>query len=220
MSALTAKVLAAALSLPAPYSPPERAELAAAERAAFLETLAGGVTASVLEATCEGPWSEDPTCRRRWPGPPDELAALVVALGWHESRLDARIQAGDCQAWGPAPNQLQCDGVLFPSGVKPTGFRGLERRTRWGLVVFRSVTVFQLRELPPHRQAEVVGLGEISVYEAAREAVKILAAARGTCRRTPAWATCVVSSYAGTIAYRQAPARVRTFERVLRAVRS
>lgn len=215
--------LAAALAvvlarLPGPYTPPDRSETAAAERAAFLPVLAEAEVSAAREATCTGPWAEI-ECRRRWPGPPDELVSLTSALGYWESRLDARIQSGHCGVWGPSPSQIECDGVLFRSGMRPPNMRGLSKRTRWGLVVFRSSTLFQLQGLSDDRLREVVGVAPMNLFESSRLAIAILAGARSTCRERN-WATCVVSSFAGTISFKQAPARVATFEKVLRELRS
>lgn len=215
--------LAAALAvvlarLPGPYAPPDKAEMAAEERAAFIVVLSEGAVAAAREATCTGPWAEL-ECRRRWPGPADELVSLTSALGYWESRLDARIQSGHCEVWGPSPSQIECDGILYRSGVRPPGMPGLSKRTKWGLVVFRSSTLFQLQGLSDDRLQNVVGLAPMNVYEASRSAIAILSGARSTCRERN-WATCVVSSFAGTMSFKQAPARVATFEKILRELRA
>jgi hypothetical protein len=219
MSALAHAVFVTAMALPAPYAPPERAETAAVERAAFLHKLSDGLAEAAEEATCSGFWADSEDCRRVWPGPADELASLELTIGWWESKLDPVIQAGDCPVWGPAPTQITCDGQLFRNGVRPPLLRGVEHKTRWGLVVHTSVSVFQMKPATQHRVNEVVGLGEVSVLEASREAARMISGFRGNCR-TSSWLECTITAYAGSLTFRQAPARAATYYKVLRDVRA
>lgn len=218
----SARVLAKALflvasGLPAPHTAPEQAEAAQAQRTEFLGNLAEGLADAAEEATCSGElWSQAEDCKKAWSGTPAELAALALTLGWFESKLDPEIQAGRCDVWGTKPSQITCDGVFLGSGVRSQHQRGILHHSRWGWVLFRSVTVFQLHELSDDRQREVVGLGEVNVFESCRSAVKIIAGAQYNCR-PGAWA-CVISSYAGSIEFRQAPMRVQMFRKVLAKV--
>lgn len=214
---LALAVAAVLARLPAPYAPSQRAEAAAEERRLFIPRTAVALVAASREATCTGDWSEL-ECKRRWPGPPEEIATLAGILGYFESRLDARIQGGGCDAWGPSPSQIECDGILWRSGVRPPGFVGITKRTRWGLVGFRASSMFQFQGLSEHRISEVVGLGDMNLYEASRQAVQTLSGFRSTCR-TGAWETCLVSAYAGTITYSAAPVRVAMYRKVLAQVR-
>ncbi len=213
MTPLAASVLAVALGL-SPSTRPVKTDpgAAQAEREAFLTVLADGIGAAAEEYTCTGFWSGSEDCRRLWPGAPEELAALELTLGWWESKLDPEIQAGRCPVWGPAPTQITCDGRLV-GAVRPRWMRGIAQQTRWGLVVHESVTVFQLKPRTQHRYDEVTGTEPVPVYEASREAARILSGFRRNCR-THDWLTCVITSYAGSITFRQAPARVATFWRV------
>ncbi len=68
-----ARLLAAALLLPPPYYPPGHEPETAAERAARIEMI---VTVAVQEANA----TED------WPGTPEDLAAALLTVTWHESR--------------------------------------------------------------------------------------------------------------------------------------
>lgn len=216
---LAKAVFIVAQALPAPYAAPDKAETAATKRTEFLQTLAGGLASASEEAVCGGQYGDDPECRRKWPGDAAELAAFTLTLGWWESKLDPEIQAGRCPVWGPSPTQITCDGLLFRSGYAPPRLIGVERSTRWGLVVFRSNTVFQVKAATQERVNEIVGLGEVNVYEASREAIKIICSNRGNCRASASWPECVATSYAGSLSFKQAPARAATFRKVVRDVR-
>lgn len=220
MAVLAKAILTVAMSLPSTYAPADKAEQVALERAEFLPKLAEGLAAAAEEATCSGPYGEDPECQRRWPGTAAEVASFALTLGWFESKLDPEIQAGRCYVWGPSPNQITCDGLLFRSGYAPPKLIGVERRTRWGLVVFRSNTVFQVKVATNDRLREIVGLGEMSIYEASREAIKIICSSRANCRASASWPECVATSYAGTINFRQAPLRAAMFRRVIAKVQA
>jgi len=217
---LSRALFVVAQALPAPYAPPDKAETAAVERAAFLGKLAGGLASAAQEATCEGDYAADSECRRKWPGPAEEVAAFALTLGWFESKLDPEVQAGRCAVWGPAPSQIGCDGQLFRSGYAPPALVGVERRTKWGLVVFTSNTVFQVKVATNERVREIVGDGEMHVFEASREAVKIISSSRGNCRAAASWPECVATSYAGSSTFKQAPIRAAMFRKVLPKVRA
>lgn len=217
---LSRALLVVAEALPAPYAAPDKAETAAVERAAFLTKLGAGLASAAQEATCEGDYAADPECRRKWPGPAEEVAAFALTLGWFESKLDPEIQAGRCPVWGPAPSQITCDGQLFRSGYAPPTMIGVERRTKWGLVVFTSNTVFQVKVATNERVREIVGVGEMHVFEASREAVRIISSSRGNCRASASWPECVANSYAGSITFKQAPMRAAMFRKILPKLRT
>lgn len=218
-TALALALLSAAQVLPSSYTPPAERERAEAERAAFLPVLASGLAEASEEATCSGFWEQAGDCWRAWPGPAAELASLALAESFWESRLEPRIQRGECAVWRPAPGGIECDGLLLRGGVRPAGTRGLVRQSKYGPVLFKAVTVFQFQGLSDDRIREVVGTGEASVLEACREAVHVLSNARSACRSTSQdWAACTISSYAGTIEFRQAPARAATFRKIYRQV--
>jgi len=203
--------------LPAPYVPPQRAEVAAEERRRFIPKTAVALVSAAREATCTGDWSEL-ECKRRWPGPAEEPAVMAGMLGYMESRLDARIQDGKCEVWGPSPRQIECDGILFRSGFAPAGFVGITKRTKWGLVGFRASTMFQLQGLSGDRIRETVGLGEMNLFEASRQAIGTLSGFRSTCRSNN-WETCIVTAYAGSMTFSQAPVRVAMYRKLLAQVR-
>lgn len=95
-----ALILTMLLALPPAYE--DRVEPDRIER---LTVIADAVSQSVVRATCDG--YDD--CIAVWPGAPRELAALVVAVGWWESRYAANVHAGKCRA-------DQCDAVKMPGG--------------------------------------------------------------------------------------------------------
>lgn len=195
MNTLAQAIFLAAQALPGVYAPPATAEAVAAERAAFLTVLAEELASAAHEATCTGPWTEYVECRPIWPGSAQELAALTLAIGFHESRLDPRIQKGDCKAW--SRTNVECDGIHLPDGS----------------IYFRAQSVFQLHG---RFASPVVGLEWYAVRNAAKQAIRILAASRARCGKGPDWASGTFAAYAGTrtCSYRGAPARVATFRRI------
>lgn len=219
MSTLAAAIFVVAKGLPAPYVPPDRAEVAASERRLFLDKFARGLASATEEATCTGSWASL-ECKRLWPGEPAELASFGIMKAWFESKIDEEIQAGRCPVWGPAPTQITCDGQLFRSGYAPPALVGVERRTKWGLVVFTSSTVYQVKVATNDRVREIVGSGEMNVYEASREFARIASSARSFCRSSASWVTCTINSYAGTPHLKQAPARAALYYKVLPKVRA
>lgn len=173
------------------------------ERAPFVTDLSRAIVSASAEATCSGPWAEVPDCRRTWPGTPLELQAVVGTLGFWESGFLPRIQAGECKKWGPRKQDIECDGHVL-----------LEGRT-----VFKAATTFQIQGLTLEQRREAVGLGEIQLYEASRHAVRVVAGHRERCYVSN-WATCVFTGLAGTLVFRQAGARARTFQVVLERMRA
>lgn len=168
-----------------------------AERAPFVRDVAPAIVEASQEATCSGPWASV-ECKRVWPGPPEELEAFVGALGFWESGYLSRIQSGDCRKWGPRKTDVECDGRIVVDG-----------RSVW-----KSVTYFQIQNLSLDQRREVTGLEPMALYEASRQAVSVVAGHRGRCHVAD-WASCVFTGLAGTMVFRQAPARVHTFRVVL-----
>lgn len=207
-------LLVAAHTLPGPYVPPAQSETYRWERDAFLERVSDGLASAAQELTCEDGWAELDWCERRWVGSAVEAGALGLTLAWFESRIDPRIQAGDCRVYGPREGQIECDGTLVKMAP---GARGIRRSSPWGEVVFRSVTIFQLRDLPWQTRRDVMGQGSASVYEASRVALGILASSQKRCRGDVG---CMVASYAGSQRFKQRAERVRVYRRVLERVRS
>lgn len=194
---LAEAILLVASSFPSPYVPPPAAEAAAEARKAFLGTLSTEVASVADEATCMGPWTEYVECKRIWPGSQLELVAAVLTVGKHESLLDARIQAGKCKVWGPG--NAECDAVKLPDG------------TTW----FRAQSVFQLHG---RFQEPVVGLEWFAVRNAAKQAVRVLAASKKSCRT---WEG-MFAAYAGTrsCGWRGAAGRARSFQQIQAALAS
>jgi len=188
---LAAAILLVSSAIPAPYTPPPGQEAAKEARKAFLSTLSVELASVTDEALCQGPWSEYRECVRIWPGSQVELAAAVLAVGQHESLLSERIQKGDCRVW--SATDKECDAIKLPDGSH----------------YFRAQSVFQLHG----RFSEpVVGLEWFAVRNAAKQAVRILAASKARCRT---WEG-MFASYAGTrsCAYRGAAGRVKTFQSI------
>lgn len=191
MIKLAEAIFSVAMALPAPYVPPATAEAVKETRREFLSTLAAELASVADEATCSGEWAALDFCKRIWPGSQLELVAAVLTVGKHESLLDARIQAGKCKVWGPG--NAECDAVKLPDG------------TTW----FRAQSVFQLHG---RFQEPVVGLEWFAVRNAAKQAVRVLAASKKSCRT---WEG-MFAAYAGTrsCGWHGAAGRVKTFRQI------
>lgn len=128
----------------------------------------------------------------RWPDSKRELAALMLAVAWHETRLSLRIHDGRCKP-------LECD-------------RG-RARGLWQLHVHRS--------LPRERWLTVAGLTEAATKSAAREAAIALVRSRRMCAvatRGRDWVGATLTAYAGRGCGGRLPdlqARIRTYRRLL-----
>lgn len=216
MSPLAQALLAVATTLPPQYSPPERAEQAADERARFLPVLAQGIASAVEEAQCEDVWADSQDCHKKWPGSSAELAAMTLTLGWFESKLDPAIARGECPVWGKEITKISCDGErLTGQRVAPELLDNV-RRNKFGSFVFHARSVFQIRNevVDPEVFRIMLGDEEVPVHESARAAVKVISGARGTCR-TANWETCTVRNYAGASAsWPQTGTRVSMFRKI------
>lgn len=99
--ALQAPVYAVLADLP-PWH--EDREEDAEYRAWRLGNAAHGIAQAVDLATCEGLWKGDEECTPAWPQDRRlELAALLVGIGWYESRYAAHVHEGRCRP-------EECDG--------------------------------------------------------------------------------------------------------------
>lgn len=163
-------VLAMLLSLPPAYEDREEAN-----RVWRLSVIADAVAQSVDRATCDG--YED--CTPIWSGSDRELAALVVAVGWSESRFARNVHRGECR-----PDQ--CDPVRLAGGHVAHRARSLWQlqRTRWAAPVWTKL--------------EGTGLAE--TRNAAWTATRILAEGWRRCRSNAGaagWYACGRCSWSG-----------------------
>jgi hypothetical protein len=127
-----------------------------------------------------------------WPDSKRELASLMLATAWHETRLSIRIHDGRCKP-------LECD-------------RG-RARGLWQLQMHRS--------LPRERWLRVAGLSLEATRDAAREAAIALVRSRRMCAvatRGREWVGPTLTAYAGRGCGGRLPdinARIRTYRRLL-----
>jgi hypothetical protein len=189
-----AAILASALTALLPASVRE-------ERAPFVRDLSVGIVAASEEATCSGPW-KDVECRRTWAGSTEELEAMVGTLGFWETAFLPRIQAGLCKKWGPRRQDVECDGLVVIDGRR----------------VFKASTSFQIQGLTLDERREVTGLEPMALYEASRHAARVVAGHWNRCQVADK-TTCTFTGLAGTLSFRQAPARTHVFHVVLEKLR-
>lgn len=129
---------------------------------------------------------------RGWPGSKRELASLMLAIAWHETRLSLRIHDGRCKPY-------ECD-------------RG-RARGLWQLHAHRS--------LPRERWLKVAGLNPEFTRNAASEAALALVRSRRMCAvasRGRDWVGPVITAYAGRGCGGRLPdlqSRIRTYRRLL-----
>ena len=130
-----------------------------------------------------------------WPDSPRELAALMLTVAWHETRLSLRIHDGLCK-----PHE--CDNGRA---------RGL-----WQLHVHRS--------LPRERWLQVAGFPPENTTRAAQEAAIALVRSRRMCAvatRGRDWLGATLTAYAGGGCGGRLPdvkARIKTYRRLLTLV--
>ena len=146
------------LSLPAYHADKESSEA----RFHRLETIARAIDSASLEATCTGPFADaDEWCRPVWGGSRAELAALLVAVAWHETRLARHIHEGRCA-------EYECDAVRLPDGR----------------LFHRARSVWQLHAsglVPPPVWREIVGTAYYPTTRAAYAAASVLGAGVRRC---------------------------------------
>jgi len=108
--------------------------------------------------------------QRQWPGPPRELASLMLAVAWHESKFSLALHAGQCP-----PDK--CD-------------RG-RARGLWQMHACAASSEDAWRRIG--------GLDRESTLHAAREAARALTRARKFCsaneRRGAPWVEMTLSAY-------------------------
>lgn len=167
------------------------------ERAPFVRDVSVAVVQASAESTCTGPWAAH-ECERRWPGRPEELEAMLGTLGLFETGFLPRIQAGDCRKWGKRRQDVECDGLVVIDGRR----------------FFKAATTFQLQGLSLDERREVTGLEPMHLYEASRQAARIVSGHWARCRVADR-AACTFTGLAGTLSYAQAPARARVYRVVL-----
>jgi hypothetical protein len=134
--------------------------------------VAYAISSAAERATCSGPWQDaDATvCRRIWHGAPDELAAILLAIGYDESRLDERVAAGLC------PVYVACSRS------------NLRARSVWEIEHSEAVDADTWRQL--------VGVEVVPVSEAAWMAARIVVLSRGQCGHGRDWLLGTLSAYA------------------------
>lgn len=161
----------------------------AAAVATVIGTLPGAETEHV-PVTAEAIALAAPTPRR---------AALLIAIGYSESRFLPRIQAGDCRSFVVRGRwQAECDG---------------EKQGRE--IVFKARTYWQMHELGPAIPVwnELLGLGEPNVQLAARIASRTIGRCLNLCKTDAGAASCYGTSHCawrggikrGALAARLAP---------------
>jgi hypothetical protein len=183
------------MSLPASTHTPEAHEA----REARMHTVATAVADASEELTC---YKQD-RCKRRWPGPPQELALVLATIAWHESGLDLDVHAGQCK-----PHQ--CD---------PVHRRGQPVR-------HRAAGLWQIHSnalVPPPVWERLKGTGEEPTRLSALTAGRLAAGARGMCayqHRGGDWVHMTFAAYGtGSVCHKEsAKLRVATFHRFSRKV--
>lgn len=173
-------ILAALVALPPAWE--DRAEV---DRHVRLGMIADGIADAALVES--------------WPGAPDELAAALVAIGWHESRYARRIHAGRC---GPR----ECDAVADARG------RVVWHRARSPWQVQLSGVV------PPALWRAARGITPEATGAGAEAAALALSSARRKCGdRWQPWDVGAVSMYATgrRCRWHRAPERARMIRRIL-----
>lgn len=173
-------LVAALLALPV-YKADRSADRAEAAAAQKLE-----ITAAIAEAVDR---------ERKWPGSKQELAGMLIAIGYHESGFSLDVGAGRC---GPH----SCDRDRH-GNVRAAGF--------WQLHVSATSSV------------EAWEQAKTDIRVAAREAARAITRARWLCRSLEGslpWQQLVVSAYAGRGcrgSFRGAELRLATYRRVMGA---
>jgi hypothetical protein len=178
---LTTYLLTAIAALPTFHE--DVGENFVAEKQSQAQMIAGAIEQAVGEV-------------RDWPDSQRELAALMLTIAWHETRLSLRIHDGRCK-----PHE--CD-------------RG-RARGLWQLHVHRS--------LPRERWLLVAGLTAEATRNAAREAAIALVRSRRMCSvatRGRDWVGATLTAYAGVGCggrLRDVNLRIRTYRRLLSLAR-
>ena len=179
------------------WAPPLTDGETAPERAARYVVLAEAQASAANAVTASG----------LWPGTEVELAAALVALGWHESGWVLRVHAGRCRS-------DECDPI-----------RRWTRRG-WITVGHAAATPWQLHQtghLPAAAWRGMIGTSPEATGLAALAAARAFARARNWCRGGQRdWAARAISGYATgrRCVWRGAAARLKTVWRAERAILS
>ncbi len=96
------------LSLPAAHSDTETR----VQREARMAVVATAIADASLRATCEEDWTDSEICERIWPRSRNELAYLLLTIGFWESRYAWNIHAVKCKPWECDPSRT-LDGRLY-----------------------------------------------------------------------------------------------------------
>jgi hypothetical protein len=182
---LQAWVLAALLSLPPAYADREEPG-----RDARLATISAAVAEVTARATCSEVYAL-PQCSPIWNGDRRELAALLVAKGWWESRFARNVHEGRCR-----PDE--CDAVKWQ-----------------GVVIHRARSPWQLQRTAYSAPEwnSMVGIDYAATRSAAWAAAKVLAEGQRRCRS----ASGALAWYAaGRCTWSGAKSRAATYEQLMR----
>jgi hypothetical protein len=169
-------------------------------REARLREVAASVSSAVQHATCAGAWARPTPCRRIWPGSQLELAAALLALGWHEAYWAGYVGRDECHL---GPVGARCD--QDPKTGLPRA------RSYWQLW---AVAAPDLHALPLGDPAAI----RVAAWAAARH----LAGAANFCTNAGEptdWAGAFGRYGARGCAWRGGIARARTMERLQAALR-
>jgi hypothetical protein len=155
-----------------------------------LVDVASGITSATLQATCSGDWADTPGCVKTWPGRPEELAALLVTMGYWESKFLARIGRGKCEKW-------ECDAYKAIDGRIHHKARGY-----FQIQASPAVTTYEWRHM--------IGSGEYRAFVASSTAARLLGRHYAGCKTIQG----AISGYAtgGRCSWRQASARMTTYK--------
>jgi len=135
---------------------------------------------------------DDASRAKGWPGSDRELAALMLTVAWHETKLSLRIHAGTCRRW-------ECDRG------RARGLWQMHAEATSSTIAWHALT----------------GIDPASTRLAAAEAARALVRSRRMCRSLEAhgisWVEMTLTGYAGRGCRGylvDLPARVQTFHRL------
>ncbi|MHA2066784.1 MAG: hypothetical protein ACXABY_20635 [Candidatus Thorarchaeota archaeon] len=172
------------LSLPAAHSDTETVE----QREARMAVVATAISDASLRATCEEDWADSTICKRVWPETREELAYLLVTIGFWESRFARNVHANKCKPWECDPSKT-LDGRLYHKS-----------RSIWQLQWNRDVSRSQWNSIR--------GVSLVSTTEAAWIASYRLSQTYRKCRTI----TGAIGGYSGSRFYCRWPGAHKRFE--------
>lgn len=158
------------------------------ERSARMEVVARAIDRAAQHATCE---ATEEACTPVWSGSKMELTALLVGLGYFESRFAKHVHEGRCGTY-------ECDAIVYRD-VHGRVLRVMHRaRSSWQL---------QRTMLVQRYWDHLEGTSDRSTTLAAWSAALVLASSRGRCKDLPG----TISAYAGsrTCSWAGAPKRAK-----------